>query len=521
MRQGIRICAALSWLIFFLSQGQLKAQLTPELIQQQLTQKETILKYGKLRASELQQFYSQINYTPIWISKEGNQILQSFLRIIACADYDGLRPKDYHRQEITDYLQHTRPVLTIQDSLDMELMISLSAISYFRDLSQGNEQPKLGYQGLPKLESGNEVLFSLVKYIQNRDLESYSNTLPIVFKETQVLCGRLGSMLDRYQSVQWWDPFINNNDISTENVPLINKLYLLSLVSNPDIILPDSIIRNKIRDAQRMFNLPTDGRLTKQTLAELNVPIENRVNQLNMAINYNRWLANLCRDQPVIVVNIPSARLCVYQGNSTLLEMRMVLGKPLTPTPTLSSIIDRVVLYPYWHVPSSIAIKELLPVFKRDPDYVEAANYQVLNKQGKILNSKNIQWSAYKAGNFPFIIRQSTGCDNALGLLKLEFDSPFGVYLHDTPLKLLFAANKRFMSHGCMRMEKPLELGRLILRENAIAIDTLTEKGCLKNQSPIVVPAVVKMPVVVWYNPVATDETGFVTFYQDIYHKFE
>ena len=181
--------------------------------------------------------------------------------------------------------------------------------------------------------------------------------------------------------------------------------------------------------------------------------------------------------------------------------MRMIMGKRSTPTPTLLSKVDQVILYPYWHVPYSIATKELLPAIKRNPGYIDAGNYQVLNKAGKIMDPYSINWHAYSRSYFPFIIRQSTGCDNALGLLKLNFYSPFGVYLHDTPNKSMFMLNKRYFSHGCMRMEKPMDLGHLVLKNNQIAIDTLEQKGCLRNQAPIIVPADVPMPVLVWYNP--------------------
>ena len=133
----------------------------------------------------------------------------------------------------------------------------------------------------------------------------------------------------------------------------------------------------------------------------------------------------------------------------------------------------------------------------------------------------SINWHAFSTKYFPYLIRQSTGCDNSLGLLKLDFYSPFGVYLHDTPIKSSFMLNMRYFSHGCMRMEKPMELGHLVLKNNAIAIDTLEQKGCLRNQSPIIVPADVQMPVIVWYNPVGIDTTGRVTFYNDVYGKFD
>ena len=130
-----------------------------------------------------------------------------------------------------------------------------------------------------------------------------------------------------------------------------------------------------------------------------------------------------------------------------------------------------------------------------------------------------INWSVLSAKYFPYVIRQSTGCDNSLGLLKLDFYSPYGVYLHDTPAKSLFMLNKRYFSHGCMRLEEPMKLGHLVLKNNPVAIDTLEQKGCLRNQAPIHVAADLKMPVVVWYNPAGIDSTGRIIYYEDVYKK--
>ena len=263
-----------------------------------------------------------------------------------------------------------------------------------------------------------------------------------------------------------------------------------------------------------------DAVLRTTILRELNAPLSVRLHQLNIAINYYRWLYCLTQTRSVIVVNIPAAYLKVYRNNQIVLEMKMVVGKKSTPTPTLASKIKVVVLYPYWHVPHSIATKELLPIIKRHPGYIDEGNYQVLNKAGKIMDPYSINWHAFSTKYFPYLIRQSTGCDNALGLLKLDFYSPFGVYLHDTPIKSSFMLNKRYFSHGCMRMEKPFELGHLVLKNNPIAIDTLEQKGCLRNQAPITVAADEHMPVIVWYNPVGIDTTGRLLFFEDVYGKF-
>jgi murein L,D-transpeptidase YcbB/YkuD len=264
-----------------------------------------------------------------------------------------------------------------------------------------------------------------------------------------------------------------------------------------------------------------DGVLRTTSLRELNIPLSVRMKQLSLSVNYYRWLYCLVQNQSVIVVNIPAAYLKVYRDKSAFLEMRIIVGKPSTPTPTLASSVREVILYPYWHVPFSIKTKELLPAIQRNPGYIHAGNYQVLNSSGKILDPYSINWHALSANYFPYIIRQSTGCDNSLGLLKLNFYSPFGVYLHDTPKKNLFGLNKRYFSHGCMRMEKPMDLGHLVLKNNSIAIDTLEEKGCLRNQSPVTVKADENIPVLVWYNPAGIDSTGRVLFFEDVYKKFD
>ncbi|MEO8174198.1 MAG: L,D-transpeptidase family protein, partial [Sediminibacterium sp.] len=158
-------------------------------------------------------------------------------------------------------------------------------------------------------------------------------------------------------------------------------------------------------------------------------------------------------------------------------------------------------------------------IFKRDPSYVEGGNYQVLNAKGNLVKSTSVNWKSLSPNNFPYTIRQSTGCDNALGLIKLQFENPFTIYLHDTPTKILFSTAKRFYSHGCMRLEKAMEVGRYVLKGNTMAIDTLDVKACLKSQSPTTVRASEAIPVFVLYNTVWIDSNGMVRFFEDIYDR--
>jgi murein L,D-transpeptidase YcbB/YkuD len=136
-----------------------------------------------------------------------------------------------------------------------------------------------------------------------------------------------------------------------------------------------------------------------------------------------------------------------------------------------------------------------------------------------VLNPHQINWTSIDFENFPYIIRQATGCENALGILKLEFDNPFSMYLHDTPEKQLFTNKNRFLSHGCMRMEKPVDMGRLLLSNNLNAIDTLDLTKCELNLKPIFLPVTLKTPLVVWYSQVDFDSNNNLMIYKNVYNR--
>lgn len=246
---------------------------------------------------------------------------------------------------------------------------------------------------------------------------------------------------------------------------------------------------------------------------------QEKIRLLTKAANEYRWLAAIKEKQQIVLVNIPSAQLKVYEGDKIKLEMRLILGKKSTPTKTLSTYIKQVTINPYWTVPMSIIINEMLPKIKTDIDYLSRNHLEVLNSNYKPLNPYQINWHNIDLVNFPYIIRQSTGCENSLGILKLEFDSPFAIFLHDTPEKKLFAYKNRFYSHGCMRMEKPVEMGRLLLEDNLKAIDSIDLTKCYLNPKPIYIPLSKKIPLIVWYSQVDFDSNNNLLFYKNVYNR--
>lgn len=248
-----------------------------------------------------------------------------------------------------------------------------------------------------------------------------------------------------------------------------------------------------------------------QQQAVLDSPLN--VKKLSMAMNYLRWINHIDADS-FILVNICSATLKYYRYGEVQLTMRTVLGSDDWPTPRFGAYCNQVILYPYWHVPRHIAVQDFLPILRRKPQYLEMADFQVLDKRGRVIDPKRINWKKLSAKNFPYTLRQYTGCDNALGVVKFNLTDPFSVYMHDTPFKGVFLSSNRYYSHGCIRLEKPVELGNLLL--GADAIDTALLNACVKGQKPVTFRIRNPVPVMVVYMPAEAD-TNQIHYFRDAY----
>lgn len=253
--------------------------------------------------------------------------------------------------------------------------------------------------------------------------------------------------------------------------------------------------------------------LKKALAAALETDRPDTAGLLKIALNSYRRIHHLHYPK-YVVVNIASGWLRYYERDSLLLEMKVVTGKPSTPTPRFTAYCNEIILYPYWNVPRSIAVNEILPFCKSNPAVLSLMNMQVLDEKGRVVDAGKINWKLYDKNNFPYRFRQSTGCDNALGVMKFNLDSPYGVYLHDTNMKSAFAARKRYFSHGCIRLEKPLALADFLLAEK---LDSSFLNACLKEEQPHALKLPSPVPVFVVYVRARVDTSERVIFYEDIY----
>ena len=207
----------------------------------------------------------------------------------------------------------------------------------------------------------------------------------------------------------------------------------------------DRPLLDAVRRAQRRYGLNPSGIVSKQTLAALNVPARDRVRQIMANMERWRWLPqDLAKDR--VQVNIAAAVLTVFDGDTPVKSMKAVTGRPGDNTPMLQSRIHSIVINPPWNVPTSIATKELWPKEKASPGYFRRNAIKVIKLDGGGTR-----------------LQQAAGDQSALGRLKFDFDNPYSVYLHDTPAQAGFSRWDRLASHGCVRLEKPVELADLLL----------------------------------------------------------
>lgn len=470
------------------------------------------------RYNEISQFYQLNNFRFGWIDNKNAQ--KEFLGILNLADSFGLDQNDYQYPFFKTY-NAEQGLNNLNDSIETDIYFTDAALHFFTGLKFGNQTPSFGYAGLKYNPSANNnIAPQVLMYLKNGSLKDLLSALQqIKTLEYAAILNKLNWFRQVISDPGFKEARITSKNADETNKALLTRLYQLGITDTVIKTASKKIITEKIRKAQSGFDLLNDGVLRSTTLEAFNVPLKQRMKELKIALNYLRWTEQIKQTSFVLVLNIPSAYFMVYDKGSVVLDSKVIVGKPSTPTPALTSSIFQLILYPFWNVPHKIATRELLPSIKRNIGFLEAGNYQVLNNEGRVLNPYKINWKNLSANYFPYRIRQSTGCDNALGIVKFEFYNPFSVYLHDTPNKGLFSFNKRYFSHGCMRVEKPVELAHLLLGKNKIAIDTLTAKGCLNQPAPKTVAVEKELPVIIMYSTLWYSREGEIKFYEDVYGK--
>jgi len=308
---------------------------------------------------------------------------------------------------------------------------------------------------------------------------------------------------------------------------------LIKRLSEEDSLLTDSIattldsvrLSRFISRYQKRKGLTVDGKFGKQMLNALNTSDSDRF--VSIAITLDRYkLLQPTMPERYVWVNLPGYYLQLREADSVRIQSKIVCGKPATRTPVLTSAISNMVSYPQWTIPESIILKEILPGLKKDTGYLTKKGYVLIGKDGQEVDPGTVNWKKYKLG-IPYKVMQGSGDDNALGVLKFNFNNKYAVYLHDTNQRYFFARAVRSLSHGCVRVQSWDKLAFYILANDSISAtktdsinpkftpsDTL--KAWLERKEKHTLPVKNRIPIFIRY-VTCEGKDGKIVFYDDVY----
>jgi len=450
---------------------------------------------------ELNKFYAARAFEPAWTISNRKVALDALTN---AAD-EGLVPGNY--------LPSKAGTAAASD-----LALTESVLRYATDVRVGRLPPTSIYRDVDFPSRPFDASVLLAAALQRDELAKFFSDLPPQQSEYAFL----KVALSRYRRIAFlggWLPFPPRNGTVAELQPE-EQAALLDRLSREDPTIDrfqqdEATINAALVRFQSRHGLEADGKIGPHTLKALNIKVSDRILQIEANMERWRWLPHRLEDR-YIMVNAADASLQAVDNGRVVLTSRVVVGKPTSPTPMLAATIVAVTVNPPWNVPSSIASKELLPKLKRNSAYLANQQMVVRNAPHGDPHGLSINWTAVSRSHFPYQIQQLPGQTNALGQLKLEMPNRFNVYLHDTPAKALFAQNDRFLSHGCMRVQKVGALAIYALTGNAEAdVARLIAKGDTTDRLPVDKP--LKVYVVYWTT--FQDASGAVAFRDDVYGR--
>jgi murein L,D-transpeptidase YcbB/YkuD len=406
----------------------------------------------------------------VWLEEQQlNHKAHVALEFIASASEHGLNPEHYQYK----LLQQLDPSASKTEAQLYDLLLTDGLLKYISDIAVGRLDPAI----VDPKWSIPRAPFDAAAFLQHAlQAENFKESLDMLYPKSDQY-RKLQSAVMRFQdhidqggwAVVPETPLLRPGDIH-HNIPAIRE----RLAFEDNTLVPDTLntsshyderLKRTILKFQRRYSLKIDGLIGPETLNAMNVSASARLQQIKINMERLRWLPNDLGKR-YIIVNLANYRLTAIDEDKIKLDMRVIVGQTKRPTPSFASKMTHVVFNPYWNVPRKLALLDLLPRQRNNPDYFQNYSIRIFdhnNGKRTEIDPDSIDWSSINYREFPYTLRQDPGKKNALGRLKFLLPNKWSINLHDTPAKGLFNRDIRNFSSGCIRVEDPLALANFSL----------------------------------------------------------
>ena len=471
------------------------------------------------RDEALAEFYRARAFEGIWTGSSGRDLARrtALLAAFSEAGSHGLPAGRYDPEAVMVQLRGaTTPAA--QGRIEVEL--SRLFLQYARDIETGVLVPGQVIAQIKREVPYRSRLETLTAFEQSSPAAFLRALAPSAPEYTRLMREKL--RLERLLAQGGYGPTISADSLAPGAtgqpvVNLRNRLILMGFMERSATQSYDASIQLAVQRFQQAHGLEADGVAGAATLRALNVPLANRLEQVIVAMERERWL-NRPRGNRHIWVNLTDFTARIVDNDRVTFETRSVVGA--TPrdrqTPEFSDLMEFMVINPSWYVPRSIAVNEYLPMLQRNPGAV--SHIEITDSNGRVVNRSAANFAQYTASTFPFSMREPPSAGNALGQVKFMFPNPYNIYLHDTPAQSLFARQVRAFSHGCVRLNDPFDFAYTLLARQTANPEAFFQAR-LRTGVETRVDLDDPVPVHIVYRTAFTTVTGELNFRPDIYDR--
>ncbi len=415
------------------------------------------------RDEALATFYRERNYKPVFVGKSDKRRRSALLSAFEDAGHHGLPASRYNAEELKALFSSAK---SSEDLGRIEVETAKRFLTYADNLRSGVLVPSRVDGGIfTEVQRFDRV--SLMKGMSKSNPQAFLKKLAPPSKD-YVRLQKEKLRLEKLLGKGGWGDKVQAKSLKPGQsggavVQLRNRMIRMGYMRKSNATAYDTKLQAGVQQFQIAHGLSADGVAGAGTMAEINKQVENRLAQVIVAMERQRW-NNKPLERKHIWVNIPDFHVHIMQNGKSTFVSRVVVGLNTSDrrTPEFSDTMEHMVINPSWYVPRSIITKEYLPLLKKNPNAVR--QLQITDSRGRVVSRSAVDFTQYTERTFPFSMKEPPNQGNALGLVKFMFPNRHNIYLHDTPAKNLFAREKRDFSHGCVRVHKPFDFAYALLK---------------------------------------------------------